>query len=410
MQTVYNYSGNISFTGTLTSNFCGRNAYNYLVNGYINLDQYGNYTKHYYADAMRVASKIGSGFRDSICSNGDSLQSTALYNVMLKELTELTGDTVDYIDYPFEQITHLQGDSGNYEDGLFFFHGNHLNSTDLITDITGSISQAVLYTPHGQIISEYRADWELDTIIPKFRFNAKEYDEESSLYYFVARYYDPSMTIFTSPDPLFEQKPWISKYCAFLNNPLKYIDPDGREAIEADPPPSNKQPQDKPRVEIKINERVHEADNTKLQTSQPPPTLQGNSDNSSDWLGIHWTSELGSPNQKAAGRETTASVPSEDITPMGNPWYSIFKSIKDFFSGGKENKTNTPKSEPTTPTPEIKSPERTQRNYIEFNVTDKYGDYWGGTQSHNGTKKDSMRVVEGFKASDKTNKTKTTWR
>ena len=34
MQAVYNYNGNISFTGTLTSNFCGRNAYNYLVTDY----------------------------------------------------------------------------------------------------------------------------------------------------------------------------------------------------------------------------------------------------------------------------------------------------------------------------------------------------------------------------------------
>jgi hypothetical protein len=31
-------------------------------NSYININQNGEYTKHYYADAARIASKIGSGY------------------------------------------------------------------------------------------------------------------------------------------------------------------------------------------------------------------------------------------------------------------------------------------------------------------------------------------------------------
>lgn len=36
-------------------------------NGYMNVNQAGEYTKHYYADALRIASKIGSGFSQDLC-------------------------------------------------------------------------------------------------------------------------------------------------------------------------------------------------------------------------------------------------------------------------------------------------------------------------------------------------------
>ena len=66
----------------------------------------------------------------------------------------------------------------------------------------------------------------LDTI-PRFLFNGKPQDEESGLYDYGARRYDPSMGIFISPDPLYEKYHHISPYAYCLNSPLNYIDPDG---------------------------------------------------------------------------------------------------------------------------------------------------------------------------------------
>jgi RHS repeat-associated protein len=60
-------------------------------------------------------------------------------------------------------------------------------------------------------------------------FNAKELDEENGMYYYGARYYAPPM--FISKDPLFEKYPWMSPYAYTLNNPVKYIDPDGRKVV-----------------------------------------------------------------------------------------------------------------------------------------------------------------------------------
>ncbi|NLJ82885.1 MAG: hypothetical protein GX330_07150 [Bacteroidales bacterium] len=195
-------------------------------NGYINMNQNGEYTKHYYADAARIASKIGSGLSESI--NSYTVDNTKALEVMQNELTLLTGDTIENISCDFVQITHLQGDSCKYENALYFYHGNHLSSTQLITDINGDVAQAVLYTPWGSVISEYKADWMLDTI-PRFLFNGKELDEESGLYYYEARYYNPNLTTFTARDPIFEKYFWISPYAYCANNPVKYVDPMGME-------------------------------------------------------------------------------------------------------------------------------------------------------------------------------------
>ena len=200
-------------------------------NGYINIDQNGNYTKHYYADAARVASKIGSGSEKLISCVTDSSQFVYAFEIMKKELSELRGDTIDNIVYQLDTIQYLQGDSGNYESDLYFYHGNHLSSTQMITDMQGDVTQAVLYTPHGQVISEYRQDWKLDTI-PRYLFSGKATDAESGMSYFEARYFDPSHMIFISPDPLFEKYFWVSRYAYAANNPVKNIDPDGCDWFE----------------------------------------------------------------------------------------------------------------------------------------------------------------------------------
>ncbi len=61
----------------------------------------------------------------------------------------------------------------------------------------------------------------------KYSFNAKELDEETGMYYYEARYYKPP--VFTSRDPMFEKYFWMTPYAYCANNPIKYVDPSGRE-------------------------------------------------------------------------------------------------------------------------------------------------------------------------------------
>ncbi|MCG8532580.1 MAG: RHS repeat-associated core domain-containing protein, partial [Desulfovibrionales bacterium] len=55
-------------------------------------------------------------------------------------------------------------------------------------------------------------------------FAGKEYDEDLELYYFNARWYDPSTGRFISEDPVKDAVNWYV-YCD--NNPLIRIDPTG---------------------------------------------------------------------------------------------------------------------------------------------------------------------------------------
>lgn len=65
-----------------------------------------------------------------------------------------------------------------------------------------------------------------------FTFTGKEKDAESGYHYFGARYYDcEALMGWLSVDPMADKYPSMSpyNYCAW--NPVKLVDPDGRDTI-----------------------------------------------------------------------------------------------------------------------------------------------------------------------------------
>ena len=61
-------------------------------------------------------------------------------------------------------------------------------------------------------------------------FTGKEKDSETGYYYHGARYYDPTtVTGWTTIDPMLDKYLDISPYAYCAWNPMKYVDPDGRE-------------------------------------------------------------------------------------------------------------------------------------------------------------------------------------
>jgi RHS repeat-associated protein len=81
--------------------------------------------------------------------------------------------------------------------------------------------------PYGEALFEEHSS----TRDMPYLFNAKERDEETGLYYYGSRYLDPETAVWYGVDPLAMKYPDMSGYVYCMGNPIKYIDPDGRQVI-----------------------------------------------------------------------------------------------------------------------------------------------------------------------------------
>ena len=116
-------------------------------------------------------------------------------------------------------------DKDAYEKMQFYYHPDHLGSSSYITNLDGEVSQHIEYVPFGEVFLEERNN----TWNTPYLFNAKEFDEETGMYYYGARYYEPRLSLWMSTDPLQEKYPNINTYCYTINNPIIFIDPDGKD-------------------------------------------------------------------------------------------------------------------------------------------------------------------------------------
>ncbi|MDD3875179.1 MAG: hypothetical protein PHT69_01010 [Bacteroidales bacterium] len=64
-------------------------------------------------------------------------------------------------------------------------------------------------------------------MVTEYKFNGKEKDEETGMYYYGARYYPPDLGIWLSVDPLSDKYPSMSSYSYCAGNPVLLIDPTG---------------------------------------------------------------------------------------------------------------------------------------------------------------------------------------
>ena len=156
-------------------------------------------------------------------------------------------------------MTHIDnhGDTTEQTEKRYYYHADHLQSAQFITNAKGEQYEHIEYTPYGELWIEETAPG-IDKL--PFRFTGKELDEETGLYYYGARYLDPKYSRWLSGDPaLGEYIPQapvndeakkhndnlpgmggiyntinLHIYHYAGNNPIKYIDPDGERILDVD--------------------------------------------------------------------------------------------------------------------------------------------------------------------------------
>jgi RHS repeat-associated protein len=226
---VYGYNGNLMKrvdSEDITSYYINKN---YDVTVYPN-SKTAIYTKTLNSLTNTVASVSSSGVFASQTFSYNPVQPTSKPVVEtstsasangLSEGTASPSGTVS-------QESGLQGNGYPVADTALFFHSDQTGSTTLVTDTEGQEVTRVTYLPFGDIYQQ------LSSGPNDFRakFAGRELNEDVGLYYFGARFYDPSIGQFIQADNRVLGGPEISasSYNRFAyagNNPVTYTDPSG---------------------------------------------------------------------------------------------------------------------------------------------------------------------------------------
>jgi len=103
-------------------------------------------------------------------------------------------------------------------------NGNVTALVDAVKKVVGGVYE---YTPFGELL---RASGPIAKLNP-FRLSTKFVDDETGLVYYGYRYYSPSQGRWIGREPSLDQI-FLHLYLFCNNNPLRFIDPDGREAVD----------------------------------------------------------------------------------------------------------------------------------------------------------------------------------
>ena len=252
--------------------------YTLYVNPYFVITEFSNadkVSKHYYMGTQRVASELAvqTTSYSPLVSNPGSSSSASSYKEPYKTLTN-TGSTLNQglesalpEDSPNPWLINLNEALANFgEDQLtleetqkelptiesvypdltatasykttttsrvfYWYHPDYIGNVDLISDNSGETYEFFLYNPWGESLYEWNSG--TASFSSPYRFNGKELDEETGLGYYGARYYDNQFSMWLSVDPVARAMPGWSPYVSSFDNPIQFVDPDGKKPTPAE--------------------------------------------------------------------------------------------------------------------------------------------------------------------------------
>ena len=98
---------------------------------------------------------------------------------------------INFFSIGAKMVAEYQPQMGKY----YYYTTDQIGSNRIVTDDAGNIVYATAHDHYGGM----QQTW-VNAFNPELKFSGKEQDAESGLYYFGARYFDPTLYRFLSPD------------------------------------------------------------------------------------------------------------------------------------------------------------------------------------------------------------------
>lgn len=179
--------------------------------------------------------------------DGTAVVGTYNYDYAGNRVKKVEGTATTVIPFPSYRIVNGAPIKYYYANGeriaerdstkaVFYYHPDHLGSSNYVTDGYGTAVKSTQFTPYGS--SRYD---NLSKPIA-YKFNGQELDTTTGLYNYGARYYDPNLMRFISADnviPNPANPQMLNRYSYVLNNPLRFKDPTGNVPVPFEMPISD---------------------------------------------------------------------------------------------------------------------------------------------------------------------------
>jgi RHS repeat-associated protein len=123
---------------------------------------------------------------------------------------------VDVLDEP---LAMLRSSATSY------YNADGLGSITSLSNSAGSLAQTYGYDSFGKQTSSS------GSLTNPFQYTGREFDTETNLYFYRARYYDPTTGRFPSEDPAGFSSDSLNFYAYVSNNPLVFSDPSGLKKL-----------------------------------------------------------------------------------------------------------------------------------------------------------------------------------
>jgi RHS repeat-associated protein len=133
---------------------------------------------------------------------------------VIRDLNANGSVATDYLNGPGIDNKIRQTNAAN---GSLYYTGDHLGSTQALTDASGNVVEQIAYDSFGNGGSA----------LTRYGYTGREHDPVTNLMYYRARFYDPQVGRFISEDPIGFGGLDVNLYGYVHNNPLHFNDPSG---------------------------------------------------------------------------------------------------------------------------------------------------------------------------------------